>query len=152
MFAYSCTILVNFLSSFSETITIWNRLCSLSASSTFPHILGQCKMQLSLLECMDILLAIDFAGGKRNRTIKIRAQLRILKCIAIVKEATRKVLKHNYIVWLYSIVWTYLEWRIVQMSLQKSLLCLQYLRSSSKLFRSYHKYNGMNQQRSVPRR
>ena len=28
--------------------------------------------------------------------IKIRAQLRILKCIAIVKETTRKVLKHDY--------------------------------------------------------
>ena len=43
-----------------------------------------------------IVLAIDFPGGKRNRNIKIRAQLRILKCIAIVKEATRKVLKHDY--------------------------------------------------------
>ena len=39
------------------------------------------------------VLAIDFPGGKRNRNMKIRAQLRILKCIAIVKEATRKVLK-----------------------------------------------------------
>ena len=43
-----------------------------------------------------IILAIDFPGGKRNRNIKIRAKLRILKCIAIVKEATRKVLKHAY--------------------------------------------------------
>ena len=31
-----------------------------------------------------------------NRNIKIRAQLRILKSIAIVKEASRKVLKHVY--------------------------------------------------------
>ena len=31
-----------------------------------------------------------------NRNIKIRDQLRILKCIAIVKEASRKVLKHVY--------------------------------------------------------
>ena len=31
-----------------------------------------------------------------NRNIKIKAQLRILKCIAIVKEVTQKVLKHDY--------------------------------------------------------
>ena len=43
-----------------------------------------------------LILAIDFPGGKRNCNIKIRAQLRILKCIARVKEATRKVLKHVY--------------------------------------------------------
>ena len=43
-----------------------------------------------------IILAADFPGGKRNRNIKIRAQLRILKCIAIVKKASRKVLKHVY--------------------------------------------------------
>ena len=43
-----------------------------------------------------IILAIDFPGGKHNRNIKIRAQLRILKCIAIVKEASRKLLKYVY--------------------------------------------------------
>ena len=32
-----------------------------------------------------IILAIDFPGRKRNRNKKIRAQLRILKCITIVK-------------------------------------------------------------------
>ena len=41
------------------------------------------------------ILAIDFPGGKRNHNIKIRTQIRILKCIAIVKEASRKVLKQN---------------------------------------------------------
>ena len=38
-------------------------------------------------------------GGRNKlwlRNIKIRAQLRILKCIAIIEEATRKVLKHVY--------------------------------------------------------
>ena len=30
-----------------------------------------------------VMTAIDFPGGKRNRNKKIRAQLRILKCIAI---------------------------------------------------------------------
>ena len=43
---------------------------------------------------MKLEMAIDFPGWKRNRNIKIRAQLRILKCIAVVKVATRKVLKH----------------------------------------------------------
>ena len=41
-----------------------------------------------------VILAIDFPGGKRNRNKKIRAQLRILS--AIVKEESRKVLKHVY--------------------------------------------------------
>ena len=41
-------------------------------------------------------LAIDFPGGKCNCNIKIRTQLRICNCIAIVKEATQKVLKHVY--------------------------------------------------------
>ena len=53
---------------------------------------------ISYLYCMNafLILAIDFPGGKRNRNIKIRAQLRILKCIAIVKEASQNVLKHIY--------------------------------------------------------
>ena len=33
-------------------------------------------------------LAFDFPGGKHNRNTKIRAQLRILKFIAIVKKAS----------------------------------------------------------------
>ena len=42
------------------------------------------------------ILAIDLPCGKHNHNIKIRGQLRILKCITIVKEASRKVLKHVY--------------------------------------------------------
>ena len=46
-----------------------------------------------LLGGLIVILAIDSLGEKHNRNIKVRAQLRILKCIAIVKEASRKVLK-----------------------------------------------------------
>ena len=45
---------------------------------------------------MVIILAIDFPGGKCNHNIKITAQLRILMCIAMLKEASQKVLKHVY--------------------------------------------------------
>ena len=52
-------------------------------------------LDLKFLQAL-IILAIDFPGGKRNRSIKISAQLGIRKCIAIVKEATRKIFKHVY--------------------------------------------------------
>ena len=38
---------------------------------------------VTALKCNTIILAIDFLGRKHNHNIKIRAQLRILKCIAI---------------------------------------------------------------------
>ena len=37
---------------------------------------------------------IFLLGRKCNRNIQIRAQFKILECITIVKESSRKVLKH----------------------------------------------------------
>ena len=45
---------------------------------------------------LTIELPIDFPGGKCSCNKKMRAQLRILKCISIVKEASQKVLKYVY--------------------------------------------------------
>ena len=45
---------------------------------------------------MIAMLVIDFPSGKCNLNTKIKAQLRILKCIVVLKEASRKVLKHVY--------------------------------------------------------
>ena len=61
------------------------------------EFLGSLEKIIEILQYHNsLILAIDFPGGKRNRNIKIRAQLRILKCIAIVKEASQNVLKHFY--------------------------------------------------------
>ena len=42
------------------------------------------------------LAIVNALKGSGNCNIEIRAQFRILKCYAIVKEAIRKVLKHVY--------------------------------------------------------
>ena len=40
---------------------------------------------------MPFIVTIDFPGGKSNRIVKIRAQLKILKCNAIIMKTDKHV-------------------------------------------------------------
>ena len=92
-----CSLSAKLLDAFCGLLSsLFNGLLCILFNGSLPLFFnGNCNIILNLndsiaLDCscyfkFGLSVAIDFPGGKRNRNKKIRAQLRILKCIAIVK-------------------------------------------------------------------